>query len=93
MEAQQKVLSHLVMPRHTYHEQYCFQKESLGGLAQWSGVNVVVVVHVVPQCPMQKMKLCSCGAWSQVRLFTWYRRPALTVERAVMCSCGVAVLP
>lgn len=56
METQKKVLSHLVIPHHTHRERYCFQKESLGGLAQCSGGNVVVVC-VFPECPMQKMKL------------------------------------
>lgn len=43
METQQKVLSHLVMPHHTDLERCGFQKESLGGLAQCPGANVVVV--------------------------------------------------
>lgn len=57
METQQKILSHLIIPCHSYLEQYCFQKESLDGFAQCSGVNVDVVC-IFSQCPSQMMQLC-----------------------------------
>lgn len=58
METQQKILSHHLIPHHTYLEQYCFQKESLDGLAQCSGVHVVDVVCIFSQCPSQMIQLC-----------------------------------
>lgn len=91
METQQKILSHLIIPHHIYLEQYCFQ-ESLDGLAQFSGVNVVALVCIFSQCPSQMLQLCwYVGAWSQVRLFTCCRL-ALTVGRVVTCTWGVAAL-
>lgn len=61
METQKKVLSHLIILIITYLEQYCFHKESLGGLAQCSGVNIVVVVCVFLSVPCRRCS--SADTW------------------------------
>lgn len=55
------VLSHLVIPHHIYLEQYCFQKASLDGLAQCSGVNVVNLVCIFSVSHTDDLALLICG--------------------------------
>lgn len=55
------VLSYLIIPHHIYLEQYCFQKASLNGLAQCSGVNVVDLVCIFSVSHTDDLALLICG--------------------------------
>lgn len=55
------VLSHLIIPHLIYLEQYCFQKASLDGLAQCSGVNVVDLVCIFSVSHTDDLALLICG--------------------------------